>query len=102
MQLVRALDRDHVARLLDHADPWPLAPLVLADAAGGLDREVEADLAQPDRLLDLADRVGERQRLLVGTREDVEGEPLGGALADAGQARQLGDEPIDGRSEHGR
>jgi hypothetical protein len=48
-----------------------------------------------DGLLDLTDRVGERQRLLVGDAQDVEREPLRGALPDAGQARELGDEAVD-------
>ena len=82
-ELVGALDRDHVAGLLDHADQVAVAALVLADAAGGLGGEVEADLALADRLLDLADGVGQRERLLVGGAQDVEGEPLRGALADA-------------------
>jgi hypothetical protein len=95
VELARALDRDHVAGLLDHADRRRLTPVVLADAAGRLGREVEADLALPDGLLDLADGVGERERLLVGGAEDVEGEPLRGALPDAGQARELGDQSVD-------
>jgi hypothetical protein len=40
-----------------------------------------------DGLLDLADGVGQRQRLLVRDAEDVERKPLRRALADAGQAR---------------
>ena len=46
--------------------------------------EVEADLAQPDLLLDLANRVGQAERLGVVGSQDVEGEPLGGALTDPG------------------
>ena len=99
VELAGALDRDHVARLLDHADRGRLAALVLADAAGGLGGQVEADLALAHRLLDLADGVGERERLLVGHAQDVEGEPLSGALADARQARELGDQPVDRRRE---
>ena len=100
VELARALDRDHVAGLLDHADRVGLAAVVLADAAGGLGGEVEADLAVADGLLDLADRVGQRQRLLVGDAEDVECEPLGRTLPDAGQARELGDQAVDRRCEH--
>jgi hypothetical protein len=37
-----------------------------------------------DGLLDLTNRVGERQRLLVRDAQDVEREPLRGALPDAG------------------
>jgi hypothetical protein len=47
------------------------------------------------RRLDLANGVGEGQRLLVGGAEDVEGEPLRRALADAGQARELRDQAVD-------
>ena len=99
-ELVGALDRDHVAGLLDHADQRALAALVLADPAGGLDGEVEADLALADLLLDLADGVGERERLLVADAQQVEGEPLGRALPDSGQLGQLADQPVDGRREH--
>jgi hypothetical protein len=52
-----------------------------------------------DGLLDLADGVGQRERLLVGRAEDVEREPLRGALPDAGQARELGDQTVDRRCE---
>jgi hypothetical protein len=31
----------------------------------------------------------------------VKSQPLSGALPDAGQARELGDEPVDGRREQG-
>ena len=101
MELPGALDRDHVARLLDHADGGRLAPLVLADAAAWTRGEVEADLAVADGRLDLPDRVGEPERLLLGDAEDVEREPLRGALADAGQASELGDEPVDRCCEQG-
>jgi hypothetical protein len=99
VELVGALDRDHVAGLLDHTQHRRLAPLVLADAAGGIGRQVEADLALAHGLLDLADGFGQRQGVLVGGAQQVEGEPLRGPLTDAGQARQLGDQPIDGWSE---
>src|SRR5437764_1351580 len=46
--LVRALDRDHIPGLLDHADQPGVAALVLADAAARGVGQVEADLAQPD------------------------------------------------------
>jgi hypothetical protein len=94
-ELVRALERDHVARLLDHADQLRVATTVLADPAPRVDREVEADLAAPDGLLDLADRLGEPERLVVGRAQKVEGQTLGRALSDARQARELGDEAVD-------
>jgi hypothetical protein len=49
--------------------------------------------------LDLTDRIGEPERLLLGRAEDVKGEPLSGALPDAGQASELCDEPVDGGGE---
>jgi hypothetical protein len=99
VELARSLDRDHVARLLHDADRARLAALVLADAAGRLGGEVEADLALSDRLLDLADGIGKPERLLLGRAQDVKGETLRGALPDAGQAGELGDQAVDGRCE---
>src|SRR5581483_3661872 len=99
--LARALDRDHVGRLLDHADEGSVAARVLADPAARPLGEVEADLAEPDPLLDLADRLGERERLLAGRPQDVEGEPLRRALPDPGQLRELAHEPLDRRGVHG-
>jgi hypothetical protein len=52
-----------------------------------------------DGRLDLPDRVREPERLLLGGAENVEREPLRGALADAGKAAQLGDEAVDGGGE---
>jgi hypothetical protein len=98
--LVRALDRDHVARLLDDADQRGVAPLVLADRAARALGEVEADLAQRDLVLDVADRLGERVRVLLARAQDVEGQALRRAVADAGELAQLGDEALDGRREH--
>ena len=74
-----------------------VAALVLADAAARLVGQVEAHLAQPDALLDLADGVGQRGGVLGVAAQDVEGQALGRALADAGQLAQLGDQPLDGR-----
>src|SRR4029078_8283131 len=69
VELTRALDRDDVARLLDHAERGRLAPRVLADAARRLGREVEAHLAVADGRLDLPDRLGKPERLLLGRAE---------------------------------
>jgi hypothetical protein len=96
-ELVRAFDRDHVRRLLDHADHLRIAALVGADPATRSVREVEAGLAQPDLLLDLGDRARERERLLVAYAEQMERQPLRRAAADTGQLRQLGDQPLYGR-----
>ncbi len=69
---------------------------------GGLGGEVETDLALAHRGLHLADGVGQPERLLIGDAEDVEGQPLRGALPDPGQTSELGDEPVDGCCEQGR
>ena len=97
-ELVRALDRDDVAGLLDDADHRAVTPLVLADRAARPLGEVEADLAEADLLLDVADRVGERDRVLRRAAQDVEREPLRRARADARQLAELGDQALDGRS----
>ena len=89
---MRPLDRDHVAGLLDHADHRAIAARVLADPATRALREVEADLAETDLFLHLADRLGEPSGLLVLGSEDVEGEPLRGALPDSRQAGELGNQ----------
>jgi hypothetical protein len=62
--LVRPLDRDNVAGLLDDADQRRVAALVLADRAPRALGEVEADLAEADALLDVADRLRERVGVL--------------------------------------
>ena len=98
--LVRALDRDHVAGLLDDTDQLGVAPLVQADRAPRPLGEVEADLAERDLLLDVADRGGERLGVLAGRAQDVERQPLRRPLADAGQLRELGDEALERGCEH--
>src|SRR4051812_749738 len=87
-----ALDRDHVGRLLDHADRRLLAVGVRADPTERTLGEVEAASAEADLLLDLTDRVRQGLRLFVGRAQDVKGKPLCGALADPRQPAELGDE----------
>src|SRR5207244_2968624 len=84
-------------RLLHDADQLVVAPRVLADAAAGFVGEVEADLAQTDLLLDLADRIGQRGRVLARRTQDVKGQPLRCAVADARKLRELRDEALDRR-----
>src|SRR3712207_8405932 len=55
---------------LFRSDRGGVAALVLADAAARLVGEVEADLAQADLLLDLADRVGQRDGVLGRRSEE--------------------------------
>jgi hypothetical protein len=83
--LMRALHRDHVAGLLHHADHRTVASLVLTDPAARLIGEVEAHLTQPNLLLDLPDRIREPKGVLARGAQYVEGEPLGGAITDAGE-----------------
>ena len=71
--LVRALHRDHVAGLLHHAHQAAVAAGIGADRAQRLVCEVEAQLAQPDLVLDLADRLSESSGIVVGCAQNVEG-----------------------------
>jgi hypothetical protein len=75
----------------------PQDATALADAI----REVKERIGFCEVCFNLADRLGERQRLVGRRAQDVEREPLRGALPDAGQARELGDEAVDGGCEHG-
>ena len=100
-ELVRALDRDHIRGLLDDTDQLGVAALVGADPAARSVGEVEADLAQADPLLDLADRVGEGEGVLVRDPEQMEGKPLGGPSTDAGKLGELRDQTLHGRRVHG-
>ena len=77
-----------------------VAPRVGADLPELLLGQVPALAAEADALLDLDDRGGERERLLLRTPEDVEREPMRGALADARQPRQLRDQVVDGQAQH--
>ena len=71
-----------------------------ADPAELLLGEVPALAAEADALLDVDDRGGERERLVLRHPQHVEREPLRRALAHAGQPGQLGDEVLDGGAEH--
>ena len=66
--LVRLLERDEVGGLLDDADDRVVAAGVEADAAELLLGQVAALAAEADALLRLADRLGERERLLLRRR----------------------------------
>src|SRR5262249_747381 len=82
-----ALDRDQVDRLLDDADDRPVAARVLADRAELFLGQVPALIAEADSLLDLLDRPGERERLVLRRPEQVKSEPVRGARAHARVAR---------------
>ena len=91
------LHRDQVGGLLDHADQRVVAADVEADRAHLVLGQVAALAAEADALLDLHDRGRERECLLLGRAQQVEGQPLRGALADARQAGQLRDEVLNRR-----
>ena len=97
---MRPLERDDVDGLLDDAHDRAVAPRVGADHAELLLGQVAAVAAEVHALLHLADRLGERERLLRRHGEQVERQPLRGARADPGQARQLRDEVVDGGAQH--
>src|SRR5438034_4295820 len=101
-ELVRALDGEEVGGLLNDADDGAIAPGIGADGAELLLRQGPALAAEADALLDLADRVGKGEGLLVRDAEDVEREALRRARAHPGQARQLRDQIVDERAEHAR
>ena len=94
------LERDEVDGLLDDADRRAVAPCVEADRAELVLGEVAAIAAEADALLDLLDRAGERERLLLLGLEEMKRKPLCGAASDPGQARQLCDEILDGWAQH--
>ena len=99
--LGRALYGKQVNGLLDDANDRAVAPRVEADAAHVFLGEVAALAAKPHFFLHVLDRLRERESLVLVRTQQVEGEPLSRARAHAGQARQLRDEVVDGRAEHG-
>ena len=99
LELGRPLEREHVERLLDDAQPALVAARVAADRAQRLVADVEAALAEDDLVAHGDERRGERPRLRVGRAQQVVGQALGGLRADAGQAGERLDEPGDGLDE---
>ena len=101
-ELVRPLEREQVGRLLDDADERAVAARVAADRRSAPPRSGSRTRGRSGLVLDVADRVGERERLLLRDAQQMEGEAVRRARADSRQARQLRDEVLDGRGEHGR
>src|SRR5690606_12140534 len=89
-------DGGGVFGLLDAPDGGAVARGGGADGARVGVGEVEADGAVADVALDVGDGAGEAHRLRLGRLEDVKGEALGAAAADAGKARELVEEALDG------
>ena len=79
-----------------------VAPCVRADPAELLLGQVAALAAEAHALLHLLDRGCERERFVLAALEDVEGEPLRRARADARQPGELRDEIVDRGAEHRR
>ena len=100
--LAGALDRDDVHGLLHDADDRPVATCVRADRAELLLREVPALAAEADAGLHVLDRPRQLERVLRTGREHVECEPLRRSAADPRKLRELRDEVLDGRAQHGR
>jgi hypothetical protein len=99
---VRPLERDEVGRLLHDADERAIPPLVATDLAALLLGQIPAFGAEADAVLHVADRVRERLCFVLRDTQEVEGEAVRRSRADSGQSRQLRDEVLDGRGEHGR
>ena len=79
----------------------PVAPRVRADAAELLLGEVPALAAEADARLHVLDRARQLERLLGSRGEDVKRQPLSRPPPDAGELRELRDEVLDGRAQHG-
>jgi hypothetical protein len=92
---VRPLQREDVGGLLDHADHGTVAAGVAADLADLLLRPVAAVRTEADTLFGLLQRAGELERLVLRRAQEVERKPVSRARANAGQARQLGDQVVD-------
>src|SRR6185436_18040081 len=83
----RAIDRDQIAGLLDHANDLRRALAVRADRTRiGLGEPV-AGLAEARLLLQRLQRVGEAVRQAAVGPQDVEGQARGGLLADPRKLR---------------
>ena len=95
--LARALDRDDVGRLLDHADERRVTARVGADRAQVAFCQVEALPAEADLLLDVDDGRRQGEDLLGLDLQNVKREPLCGAGADAGELGQLRDQALNRR-----
>ena len=85
-----ALHSSHVLGVGHHADGG-LVPLGAgADGAGAVPvRQILADRAAVDRRLGTDNRLGEGVGLIIRHGQDIEGQPLGGFDAHAGQLGEL-------------
>ena len=105
LELAGPLQREHVQRLLDDAQPRGISAGVGADGTYGLLANIEAALAEHDLLSDRYQRRGEGARFRFGSAQQVVRQPLGCLRPDARQSRERFDEPSDRLDEgcrHGR
>src|SRR2546421_2428474 len=100
-ELVRALQRDQVDRLLDDADDRVVAPRIDADRAQLLLGQVPALAAEAHAFLHLLDRSRKGQRLVRRNLEQVKRKSLRGSSSDPGKPRELRDEVVHSGAEHG-
>ena len=90
---VSALDGQQIGRLLHHADRLGAPPRIGTDRARVALGEREAERAETRLVLHGDERVGEGLGVLPVRAQHVEREAGGGLLPDAGQLRQLLDQP---------
>ena len=92
----RLLQRHQVAGLLDHAQNVLLPAWIAANRTLFALRQIIALAAVLDVVFDVANRVGQRHRLVAMNAQNMIRQPLGRLLADAGQFGKLVDELNDG------
>lgn len=94
-KLVCPLDRHHVQRLLDDADPI-LAAIICTDRAGINIGRIEADRTERYSLLHLENGFGQADRVVFRCLENMVGKPRCRFRSDPGQSGKLIDQPADG------
>jgi len=80
-KLARPLDRDEIDRLLDDADQRVVAARVAADGTSVLLGQISAFVAEANSLLHSLDGSGQGERLLLGSLQEMESEPMSSAAA---------------------
>ena len=91
-----ALQGQHVGGLFDDAKHVLVAFRIIADAAAGIGGEKAADWARAYGFLGGLQYSGERQRVGFRALQEPDGDALGTARADAGQALEFADQVADG------
>ena len=91
------LQGEHVLGLLHHADGGLVPAAAAADRAQLIVCQIAADLAGVDFLVGVQNGLGKALGLLLGHAQHVVGQPLGGLVADAGQAFEFLHQLLQGR-----